>query len=235
MKSYKILSWDNHFFGFSVAKIIPGDLKYDSLKKILTELKRKGIPLVYWASNRIDKNFQKVIKSLGGTLVEKKVIYLVNLQALIREYRTFSNTVELYENNKPNDELENLITEGGIYSRFYIDPNISKKQYEKMHKLWIANSTNKKIAKTVLVIKKTGRIVGFIALGEKNGRGNIVYIVVRGDMRGRGLGKILISSAHRWYIYVQAETQEANITACTMYEKVGYHLEKEQDFYHFWL
>jgi ribosomal protein S18 acetylase RimI-like enzyme len=240
MKRYEILEWDSDFFGFSVARIVPDELDYNNLKEVLAEMKKEKVSLAYWASCRTDEYSRKMAEDLGGFLTEKKITYLIILESLNKKSLRFADMVEIYKDDKPNSDLEKLIIEGGVYSRFYVDPKISREKYEALHKLWIANSTNKSIAKAVLIIRKHSRIVGFVSLGEKTGRGNIVYIAVDANIRGKGLGGALMNSAHSWFIsngykYAQAETQEANIIACRMYEKFGYNIDKVQNFYHFWL
>ena len=48
--------------------------------------------------------------------------------------------IEKYTNKKPNTELLELIIQGGIFSRFYVDPRIGRERYEQLHKLWMNNS-----------------------------------------------------------------------------------------------
>jgi ribosomal protein S18 acetylase RimI-like enzyme len=130
-----------------------------------------------------------------------------------------------------------LILQGGIYSRFYVDPKVGRERYERLHKLWMNNSVRDN---TIFITKKNNYIIGFVSLNEKNERGNIDFIVVDKKHRGKGLATALMIYAHNWFFSkgcanVQADTQENNINACNMYNKLGYKQEKIQKFYHFWL
>jgi dTDP-4-amino-4,6-dideoxy-D-galactose acyltransferase len=148
--------------------------------------------------------------------------------------------IEEYLEALPNSELEVLALKAGIFSRFNIDPKFSKEQYENLYKQWIINSTNKKIADAVFVAREGCKIVGMITVGRKNCRGNIGLISVDENRRGQNMGVSLVSTAHKWFIsqgckIAQVVTQTDNIAACRLYNKCGYHIERTEHFYHFWL
>lgn len=237
IQKYHILSWDSDFFGFPVAKIIPKKLNFKGLETILRALKKSNVSLVYWASDSADKKSQEAAKSLGGFLTGEKITYTLNLKTLPSISPSLTVRIEKYNEKKPNNDLLDLIVKGGVYSRFYVDPKISKKQYEELHKLWITNSVKDN---DIFVIKEEEKIICFISLNEKNNRGNVDFIVIDPAYRRKGLGTALMNHAHNWfasnnYKLVQAETQKENVNACNMYEKLGYKKEKTEKNYHFWL
>jgi len=239
ISEYNILEWDSNFFGFNVAKIAPKKLDFAELRKILRNLKKRNVSLVYWGSDNTDKESQEAAKSLNGVPTGQKKTYILDLKVLNTTIFSLPPDVQLekYCKKEPNSDLINLIIQGGTYSRFYIDPKINKKQYEDLHKLWIANSVEKN---NIFVINASNKIIGFVSLNEKDKRGNIDFIVVDETYRGKGLGTALMNHAHNWFVskdyeIVQADTQQENINACNMYEKLGYHIEKIENFYHFWL
>ena len=237
IQKYRILSWDSEFFGFIVARILPDKLDLKELKSILTDLKNRKASLAYWASNSKDGDLQKVAKTLGGFLTGEKIIYVANLKKISPSSLPLAIKIEEYEDKKPNKDLINLITRGGVYSRFYVDPKISRKQYEDLHKLWIVNSVKDN---NIFITKDRNQIIGFVSLNEKDKRGNIDFIVVDESFRGKGVGTALLYQAHKWFISngyndVQAVTQKENVIASRMYAKCGYHIEKIERIYHFWL
>lgn len=236
-KKYTILKWDSHYFGFTVAKIIPDKLDFNELGKILKDLKKRNVSLVYWGADGRDESSQKAAKSLDGFLTGERVTYIANLRNMFIQTANQNIQLEKYNDNVPNNDLIKLILEGGIYSRFYTDPKIGKKQYEELFKVWMNNSVKNNI---IFVIKINHKIVAFISLNEKNNRGNIDFIVVDKSCMGKGFGKTLLAYAHKWFIsnnydHIQAITQAENIIACKMYEKCGYHIDRRENFYHFWL
>ncbi len=239
--TYQILRWDTVFFGFIVARIIPHRLTADELEYTLALLKKQNVSLVYWASDPLDNESQRSAKLLGGFLADKKRTYVFDLQGVSNAYlQEVSTNIEEYLNPLPNSALEALALKSGVFSRFNIDPKFLKKQYESLYKLWILNSVNKKIADTVFVAKDRGKIIGMVTVSKKNYCGRIGIIAVDESMRGKNVGVDLVSTAQKWFILqgckiMQVVTQGDNIAGCRLYEKCGFHIEKTEHFYHFWL
>ena len=234
---YNFLEWDSDYFGFKVAKILPNKIDTSTLEKIIGDLKKSNTSLVYWSCDNFDKESEEAANSLNGFLTGQKITYFLDLDTLSKTQTATDTILEIYKEKEPNIDLINLIIKGGKTSRFYVDPKISKKQYEGLQKLWITNSVKNN---TIFVVKKKEKIISFVSLNEKNHRGNIDYIIVDEKYQGKGIGSILMNQAHNWFISngfntVQADTQQKNTKACNMYEKLGYNIEKIEKFYHFWL
>ena len=238
---YQILRWDTNFFGFIVARIIPNRLTAGELKHTLFLLEKKNVSLVYWASDPLDEESQRSAKLFGGFFADKKITYEIDLRNVFNAcLQEVNANIEEYLEPLPNFELEALALKCGVFSRFNLDPNFSKEQYESLYKLWILNSVNKKIADTVFVTKKRDKIVGMVTAGRKNYCGYIGIIAVDENMRGEKVGLNLVGMAHKWFILkgcktAQVVTQGDNIVGCRLYEKCGYHIKKIEHFYHFWL
>jgi dTDP-4-amino-4,6-dideoxy-D-galactose acyltransferase len=239
MKQYQILNWDSEVFGFGVARIETSRLNLSSLQEILQALRLQKIKLVYWASDPEDSSSQQAAAQCKGFLADRKVTYSAVLDGLSEV--TFPGiAVEEYPQALPNQELEFLALQSGEYSRFKADSKVPVTVFEKIYKLWIANSTKRAIAKNVLVVKKNNQIVGMATLGEKNNRGDIGLVAVHPDYRGLKIGTALMTVAQNWFVqqgYAQSQvvTQQANKPACGLYERCGYIIEKTEFFYHFWL
>ena len=138
------------------------------------------------------------------------------------------------------DELDKLAIQGGLYSRFKIDPHFKQEQFERLYKLWMENSINKKIADDILIIRKNDAITGMVTVGKKNEKGIIGLIAVDSKERGKGLGTLLIDAAKSWFVAQGCQiaivvTQGRNKAACKLYEKCGFHVSKIENYYHFWL
>lgn len=238
MQNYQILNWDSDVFGFGVGKIVPERLSESELTAALQTLKNEKIKLVYWASDSQDVASQNAAQAQQGFLADRKVTYLMSL----KDYRPIAhgNLMEKYKETIPTKELEFLALQSGMYSRFKADPKISDIIFEKIYKLWIANSVNKQIAQAVLIAKKQQHLAGMITLGDKNKRGDIGLLAVHPDYRGLKIGADLVYAGQTWFIeqgYQQSQvvTQLNNKPACALYEKCGYSIEKIENFYHFWL
>jgi dTDP-4-amino-4,6-dideoxy-D-galactose acyltransferase len=240
LSDYEILKWETNFFGFTVARIVSSGLTLGRLKNILASLRERDVCLVCWASDSKDENSQKAAETLNGFLADRKMTYVINLKEVDSKDLKLSIAVKKYDQTTPTADLENLAIQSGKYSRFNIDPRISRKQFHDLYRLWIKDSTRRILADAVLIISETDKIVGMITVGEKNGRGDIGLIGVDPQKRGRQLGLALVKAAQSWFIarrYTigQVVTQEKAIAARRVYEKCGYKIERVENFYHFWL
>jgi len=239
MQNYQLDPWDTKILGFSVAKILPNQLDPDTLSQILRELKSQQVKLVCWASDSQDQVSQQAAQQSNGFLADEKVTYLLNLKTVgVAHVRP--REVEVYSETYPNSDLENLAIAIGERSRYGADPKILRQQMETVYKTWIANAAKKEVAKIVLVIKREQKIIGMVAIAEKNGRGDLSLVAVDADYRGQQLGQHLVNAAQLWciengYQVSQVVTQKNNISACKLYEKCGYSIEKIENYYHFWL
>jgi dTDP-4-amino-4,6-dideoxy-D-galactose acyltransferase len=236
---YQILSFDTKLFGFSVAKIIPKKISLMKLSSILDALRLQGVRLVYWQSDSLDKKSQQAAQKLHGFLGSKQITYIADLKR--KKSSIMTSEVEIYRSNLPTTEMKQLAIAIGVNSRFGVDPKVPQKLMEKMYLAWIKNSVNGKMADQVLVIKnKYRKIVGMIVLDAKGDRGNIKLLAVATPYRGKKFGTKLIIAAKKYFVkkdlsMLQVVTQQANISACQLYQNCGFIIESIDDFYHFWL
>ena len=238
MAYYKILDWDSKFFKFTVAKIINTRPTLSDLKEILRLLKTQGVKLVYWPAESLWD--QDVISALSGQLVDIKTTYVLDLAKGMPEKLDTSEVSKADEDLQDIDDLEDLAIQSGEYSRFALDPNISKEIFFNLYKIWMRKSLSKEIAQEVLLIRQPNKIAGMVTLGEKFGRGDIGLIAVDRQFRGNNYGKKLVYASRDWlvsqeYSEAQVVTQGNNLAACKLYEKCGYSVETVEYYYHFWL
>lgn len=238
MNNIHWLDWDSDVLGIKVARLTAAQFSTDNLRLVLTDLAKQGAKLVYWASASNCQTSQQAAAALNGLLADRKVTYLCHL-ADLNEDRHLLHTVEEYQAELPDNALIKLAYLSGCYSRFRTDKQLTQAQFEKIYRIWITNSVNKQIAEKVLVIKKANDLAGMITLGEKQGRGDIGLLAVSEQYQGMKIGAALIIAAQahfaQRYQWSQVVTQIDNIPACRLYERCGYHIEKVENFYHFWL
>jgi len=237
MSDYEILKFDTELLGFGVTKILISRLDTAQLQNILEELRAQQVKLIYWPSDSLDKNSQVAAQKFHGHLCSKQVTYVVELKKL---GSLLTPNVAEYADSAATKELEKLALYAGTYSHFVNDPKFPYAMFVKTYQNWIANSSNKTLAKKILVIRHKQKIVGMVTLGEKNQRGDIGLLGVNENFRGKGFGKQLVQAAQmdfikQGYATAQVVTQLDNIPACKLYEKCGYSIEKIENYYHFWL
>ncbi len=233
--SYEILEWDSNFFSFKVCKIKSNNLTVTDFEAVLAYLSTINIKLIYYsAENEIPNNAENSI-FYDIKLVDKKTTFIKKIKKNIVD----NNLIEPYKEEFTNDELIKLAIQSGEYSRFNIDEKIGKQNFEKLYSLLINNSLKKDIAFEVLVFKPQKEITGFVTLGEKNLRADIGLIAVDVNLRGKGIGKLLMQAAENWFYdkkfnTIQVVTQLDNQPAVHFYTSCGYEIEKIENFYHCW-
>ncbi|NTV50596.1 MAG: GNAT family N-acetyltransferase [Geobacteraceae bacterium] len=243
MEPYKILDWDSSFFGFTVAKILPPRIRNQELIEILESMKKKGVTLVYWASDPDDEESQACARARNAFLADRKVTFVISsqeIQSLANSLSKSDLLAEEYLDSVSTSELEELALQAGVFSRFRIDTRIPQNKFAELYTIWIRRSVTKEIADTIFVVRNEGKIAGMVTVGEKNGRADIGLIAVDTSLRGHNAGKTLVQAAQNWGIAMgfssaQVITQGDNLPACRFYEKCGYCVEKVENIYHFWI
>lgn len=235
---WKLLDWDTCFFCVKVARIFPEEISNSNLSSILYHLKESGVDLVYVASNNaLDKS---ILERFGGIPVGQQAEFSMNLnKENVAEGGALSDVVPCGQQTLTAN-LKNLALQCGHLSRFSVDSNFPKEKFEALYTTWIERSIEKKIADEVLVIKRDGRIAGFVTLKKELGKGIIGLFVVDKRYRGQGFGKKLMLAAIHWFRTVGCDsvrvaTQVANKPACSLYTHFGYTITNVSNYYHFWL
>jgi dTDP-4-amino-4,6-dideoxy-D-galactose acyltransferase len=118
-----------------------------------------------------------------------------------------------------------------IYSRFHLDPFISKELADKIKREWIANYIRCQRGDRLLVAEVDGSPAWFLALlvtGNTEKIGVIDLIGVAKSMQGRGVAKRLveyhIQDAYQKYSRLIVGTQIANVPSMRLYERCGYNI-----------
>ncbi|MDH5189734.1 MAG: GNAT family N-acetyltransferase [Gammaproteobacteria bacterium] len=238
--NYSRLDWDSNFFGFDVARITVTDIDETGLMEMLDELKFKNYRMAYWDIPIDKQETIRIAHACGGFLACEKVTYFKRLDNEIDAFSALPYIATPYTDVEPSPELISLGIQSGKYSRFRIDPSFPDDMCDKLYKCWLIRSVHKEIAWKVLVVKEDDNLLGMITLGLKNDRGDIGLLAVSSKARGKGIGKCLVMEAGKFffehrYINTQIVTQRANMAACRLYESCGYHIERTDNVFHFWL
>ncbi|EKE01671.1 MAG: hypothetical protein ACD_21C00077G0007 [uncultured bacterium] len=237
--NFQLLELDTTLFGFKVAKILSSRLSLAELQITLDELRNQNVRLVFWPSDSTDASSRQAAKKFNGILCSEQTTYLIDLKELSPPSLTATG-VEIFQEKAPTIELEQLALQAGTYSHFKNDPNFPPEFFLKLYRVWIANSVNGSVASRVIVIWHDNKVVAMATLGTKNNRGDIGLLAVNEDFRGKKFGTKLVHAAQAYFIeigfsHAQVVTQKENTLACRLYEKCGFHQEKIENYYHFWL
>lgn len=234
MKPFEILDWDSAFFGIKTARVNHAGTDWGL---VIESLRSAKVALAYWQFEKGSEAFRHFANKNKGFLADIKTTYSTLLSE--KDYPEHEQ-IELYQETEPNDQLLKLAVQCGAYSRFLTDPNIPQAKFEELYRLWMIQSANKKMADDIIVYRTDKQIVGVVTVYLKNERGNIGLIGVDEQFRGRSIGKALIYAAKAYFCKKGTErldvvTQGMNQQACALYERTGFTVSEQYDFYHFWL
>ncbi len=249
-KILRVLDWDTNFFGYKVARIECTDLYKRILNGCIEKAKKDNIRCIYYLSEQ--KN-QEILESVGFKRIEGKVDYA---------YRTKNidppEDVEI-EEAKLEDlpEIKKIASRvfRGV-TRFYKDPNFDRQKIDTFYQIWI-DKLMKDDGSTILIIIDNNRIVAFNGISFNNGVGRIFLIAVDEDFKNKGYGEILIKQAYKFFIKniknleseginiykkdekiykmrVNVSTQDDNIAAKILYEKMGFVNQDTKYWFHWW-
>lgn len=235
------LAWDSEHFGFEVAQLDGNCLSQNELYLELSRAKGIGFSLVCCITkSEIDLSDNK-LKYFSGQLVDKKVTYCVSVGNFFKFKSPCKLPVKEYPKGLPTEDIISLGVAAGQYSRFRVDEQFPENKFRELYTTWVKRDTLHETADIVYLIHDSnGEVVGMITLIKSNKGGHIRLCSVDEKYRERGVGKLLIKTAHTWMKnsccnYSIVVTQIANISACKLYEKCGYHAIEKVNIYHFWV
>lgn len=136
------------------------------------------------------------------------------------------------EEVSPRDHDDVLAMAGSCfrYSRFHLDPRIPHETADRVKREWIASYLSRARGEALLVAKKSGRPLGFLAVlksvaGDRTAA-VIDLIGVAPQEQGHGIGRALIESFLRGWRgrcdVFRVGTQAANIPSLKLYERMGF-------------
>ncbi len=233
----QFLEWDTHFFGFRTARILPQSLSAQQLAVFLDDQRAQGTRLVYWcapAEAPFDTN------PLGGLLVDRKTTFAMDLVLPKTNPLGLPAVAQEYQPGTADEILYDLALQSGAYSRFARDPRFPPEIFRALYREWMFKCLSGEMADAILVTGAQGHPHGMATVSGKKGWGEIGLIAVDSAARGKHLGEALVNAAGNWYRErglkrARVVTQGDNLPACRLYSKCGYHVEKVEYFYHFWL
>lgn len=219
------LNWDSDFFqlnigeiDFNTTNVIPKVLEFD---------------LIYF------KNYnyaQKEISDFYLNHEENRVIFSKKIDV----HDEFNLTVKDFDVFPiENEKFYSIAFESGKYSRFNLDSNFSKLDFEKLYSVWVDKSISKEKADKIFYFDFKSEVIGFITLKRDNSEGIIGLFAIDPRFQGIGLGSNLLKAVEVYCMQNEIKkicipTQKENIPACAFYTKSGYQIIEEINIKHFW-
>lgn len=213
------LPFDSELFGYPVAKLeVQGDWnEFEFLKKA------EEFNLVYLFSNDpLDTHDPRIL------YLNKKVVFKKDL----KDKKELDHQVKRYTKTVVLPSLYSLAFQSGAYSRFHVDPRLTQQEFEKMYTAWMDRALDED---EILVLNDWSGMVTYSVEGKE---ASIGLLAVANEKRGLGLGAALVHAVEVESLKSGAEfilipTQDTNIAACQLYQKLGYTIVDQTYVYHF--
>lgn len=231
MRNFEILEWDSDFFGLKVAKVDP-QLKVENYKELIQNLDKESIELAYFNSDFVlpSSDLYKVIKLDSKIAFSKKLV----------TRKDYHPGIKFYTNSTPTPEMLQLSKRIARRSKFYDDPNISKKKVYELYELWLDKSVKGILADAVIVYEENDVILGLVSIkiNEEN-EGIIPLLGVNANYEGKGVSFSLMQASETYLLdnnceVVISSTQAQNLKALKIYERFGVKCEKGRYINHLW-
>ena len=221
----KKLDWDSDFFNIKVGEIIKPDTNFIVLKE--------DFDLIYLKS---DVNNEVEIDGFTNSFFETKVLFSKEILQIKEINKNIFSTSRI---NFEIKDLYDLAFESGKMSRFNLDKNFGRNNFEELYRKWIDNSLNKKFADDVLVYQEDNQILGFVTYKTYKDEATVGLIAVNSISQGKGIGGKLMDAVENKLILngvfkLLIPTQLENTNACGFYEKKEYKISQTTVIKHFW-
>src|SRR5258706_490046 len=220
--------WLSGIFGYDVIKVA---LERDELVDPKAAFPKDSLPQRAFYYTKIPVTFVRQIGTLTNAGFRVVDVNITFEREPVQEIN--SNSSILVRDAQAGDEnaVLEIAETAFIYSRFHLDPFVSKELANKIKREWIANYVRGQRGERLLVAEVNGKAVGFLALlvtGDAEKIGVIDLIGVAKNMQGRGVGQCLvehhIQDAYQNYSRIIVGTQISNVPSMRLYAKCGYHI-----------
>lgn len=237
------LEWDSAHFGFPVARAEPAELSVEELRTDLARAREDGVRLVYCLRAEERPLPEELLREFGGCTICTQVQWCRVLPEHGGTQTPEGSRIERFVESPAPEDLRRLAIEAGRYSRFRLDPRISRAAFESLYALWLENSVRGTLADHVLVARdETGASLGLVTVAHSStdSRGKIGLLSVDPGRRRFGIAKALMAAAEdrmREAGCAESEvvTQQENGGACRFYDAIGYSVRRRTRADHFWL
>jgi dTDP-4-amino-4,6-dideoxy-D-galactose acyltransferase len=233
----RYLKWDSAFFGCRIAASTVETLDSSTADGLLRWCEAQNIDCLYFlAALHHDETIR---------LLERNRFHLVDARMTFGQAIVSSRPGRVIRPKSrpsiPSDLpiLREIARASYHDTRFYYDSHFSRQRVDELYETWIERSCNG-FADTVLVVESGRRPVGYVTCHLKeSGEGQIGLVGVHDACRGRGVGRVLVKEALRWFAErgspsVTVVTQGRNDKAMRLYERCGFVARDARLWYHLW-
>lgn len=242
------LPWDSAIYGFRMGKVswlLANETVYQREYEIKKKMLLDMLNIAY------DKNYRHLMFRVNAEnysslhVAEASGFRSMDVQVTLAcSLSTLSTTTPLSSNILPYSEkylpfLKKLSAQSYQRSRLYVDLELPIETTNMLHEMWVENDCTGRAA-GVWVAHDSDEPIGYIAVLLHPAQpeygilqsGSIDLITIDPSARGYGVGMNLVNYAVNWFRdcvdRVTVKTQVVNYPALSMYQSVGFKIEKAE-------
>lgn len=223
----KFLKWDSSFFNKRIGELEFGKTGYSFIDA-------NYFDLLYV------KQREELLLNVEGfvqTYVETKVVF----SKIITKNTDLKDEFVTSEFDKEDDkqQLYELAFESGKFSRFNLDENFLRSEFEALYRKWIDNSLTKDLADDIILYKQGDSILGFVTYKVFGNYATIGLLAIKSKSQGKGIGRKLLVGVEnelnkKRIKELRIPTQLKNEEACSFYAKMDYTIIEKIIIKHYW-
>lgn len=185
----------------------------------------------------------QLLEEQGFHLIDTNVNFAHPIHDRARERKRAAREIAVGEGweirfAKIGDEEDTKTLAGNCfcYSRFHLDPAITRERADTIKAQWAGNYFRRKRGDFMILAIKDGFVAGFLQLFRQERTLIIDLIGVHENFRGIGIGCMLIDYAEIQcgdFDMIRVGTQIANASSIRFYEKQGFRVVESSYVFHF--
>ena len=235
----KPLDWDSKHFNKKIAQVKKPILYLDDFKNVDHWSINNNIDCLYYLKDLSNSTKSDIEESNNFSLVDTRVEFNLKIENLSTEHE-FGREIQVRAiGNQIKSELLAISDKNIINTRFYNDKNFESNLVKKMYQIWITKSCTDP-STTVVIAEYKNRIVGFITFSNGfEGVSTIGLVAIDKDYQRLGIGSNILNECIKLCIErerttLTVATQLNNHPAVKFYERFGFEIVKESNWYHKW-
>lgn len=239
----EVAQWDSEFFQYKVGRVVlPTSCVPEDVVSFADALVRQAheqqFRLVYaFVESPLDSQVLSDMARRGFRDVGGK-----------REYARAPGCISLLDDasgeiavcREISPSIVNLALQSGALSRYRVDPEFTKNEYERLYTEWIRKAVEGVDGSCAYIMGTVDEPKGLITLDPAEGGARIGLLAVDGRFRRLGVGRKLVAHAlavtsEEGFHNIHVSTQSGNRAACALYEGCGFSLVSETVIFHLWI
>lgn len=220
--TYEMLPWDTEFFGFPIGQI-SGEVGSDALAQTVARADADGVRCLYHLVTADH------LPALHDALRHgfKPYDIRVELERRLAAPAPPGTGVVVREADLADEPVLSQLAAGTITAtRFALDQHFPRDRVPLLYAEWVRRGLSSGSARRVLLAEPAA---GFLVCGLDTEvlLGSIELVGVAGDLARRGIGRLLVETAHSVMLEsgcerAQVVTQGRNVGAQRLYQSLGY-------------